>query len=79
MTPTSRLTNRERQILTLIARGHTNYEICHRLGIRYTTVKNHITNIFQKLHTDTRTAAVMVALHRREIQLPALRDIPRRY
>jgi len=56
------LTDREIEILRLIALGGTNKEIAHKLGITEKTVKNHLTNIFQTLHVNNRTQAAIYAL-----------------
>ena len=55
------LTARERQVLDLIARGATNPLIAHRLGISHKTVRNHVTNIFGKLHVADRAQAIVRA------------------
>lgn len=55
------LTDREREILDLIASGHSNPVISNRLGISDKTVRNHITNIFSKLQVTDRVQAVMRA------------------
>jgi DNA-binding NarL/FixJ family response regulator len=49
------LTPRQRQVLNLIARGHTNKEIARLLGISQRTVKFHVAAIFQRLRTSNRT------------------------
>ena len=51
------LTEREREILTLIASGMTNQEISDQLTIEVGTVKNHIHNIFDKLNVSSRKDA----------------------
>lgn len=56
------LTEREKEILRLIALGGTNKEIAHKLGITEKTVKNHISNIFQILHVNNRTQAALYVL-----------------
>ncbi|MEI3611163.1 response regulator transcription factor [Pseudogracilibacillus sp. SO30301A] len=48
------LSTREREILTLVANGLTNKEISFRLEISEYTVKNHLKNLFQKLHLNNR-------------------------
>ncbi len=48
------LSTREREILTLVANGLTNKEISTRLEISEYTVKNHLKNLFQKLHLNNR-------------------------
>ncbi|HKF36420.1 MAG TPA: response regulator transcription factor [Ktedonobacteraceae bacterium] len=58
------LTNREREILRLIARGATNREVADALVISEGTVKNHLSNIFSRLGLRDRTQAVMYARER---------------
>lgn len=54
--PTQRtnLTQREQEILTLVAQGYSNKEIAQQLIISEYTVKNHLKNIMQKLHLNNR-------------------------
>ena len=52
------MTEREREILDLMARGEPNPVIARRLGIRPKTVRNHVSNIFTKLGVDDRTEAI---------------------
>lgn len=59
------LTEREKEVLRLIALGGTNKEIANKLGITEKTVKNHISNIFQTLHVNNRTKAALYALCRK--------------
>lgn len=56
------LTPRERDVLRLMAEGHTNDEIATRLFITPKTARNHTTSILQKLGVKTRTQAVVLAL-----------------
>jgi len=56
------LTEREKEILRLIALGGANKEIARKLGISEKTVKNHISNIFQTLHVNNRTQAALYVL-----------------
>ncbi len=56
------LTERERQVLTLVGKGYGNTEIASQLSISEKTVKNHIANIFSKLHVYDRTQAVLYAI-----------------
>lgn len=68
-TPGSDLTQRERELLGLMAQGLANQEISNRLGIAMPTVKFHVTNILAKLHADNRTEAVLTALKFRLVTL----------
>jgi DNA-binding NarL/FixJ family response regulator len=57
--PVSRpLTEREKQILDLMRRGHKNREIAGELCIAESTVHKHVQNIFEKLHARNRTEAI---------------------
>jgi len=56
------LTPRERDVLALMIEGLHNGEIGDRLGISRSTVKNHVSSILSKLHTDSRTHAVALAV-----------------
>ncbi len=60
------LTDREREILTLVAQGLTNREIAQRLFLAEGTIKNYVTNILQKIGVRDRTQA---ALRARELGL----------
>ena len=53
----NRLTDREREVLDLLAQGLTNKEIAERLVITTNTVKRHLKAIFEKLNVHTRSAA----------------------
>jgi RNA polymerase sigma factor (sigma-70 family) len=53
----SKLTDREREVLDLLAQGLTNKEIAERLVITTNTVKRHLKAIFEKLNVHTRSAA----------------------
>jgi DNA-binding NarL/FixJ family response regulator len=55
------LTDREREVLTLIARGQSNTEIYHALGMAASTVKNHVTSLFAKIGVRDRAQAVIIA------------------
>jgi NarL family two-component system response regulator LiaR len=61
-TPGHDLTDRERELLGLMAQGFSNQEIATALSIAVPTVKYHVTNILTKLHANNRTEAVLTAL-----------------
>lgn len=63
------LSNREVEVLQLVARGHANKEIAAQLMITEATVKTHLAHIFQKLAVNDRTEAVTAALQRGIIKL----------
>jgi len=56
------LTPREIEILQHVAEGLANKEIAHKLSISERTVKNHLSNIMEKLHVNSRTQAAVYAL-----------------
>jgi DNA-binding NarL/FixJ family response regulator len=56
------LTNRERDVLDLIARGYTNAEIAERLGLSPKTVSNNISNVLLKLQAVDRAKLMLMAL-----------------
>lgn len=55
------LSDREREILDLVAQHYTNVEIAERLSISPKTVRNHVSNIFTKLRVADRAQAIMRA------------------
>ncbi len=57
-TPTANLTEREDEILRLIARGARDREIAQQLFISESTVKKHVQNVLRKLHARNRVEAV---------------------
>lgn len=59
--PVITLSQRETEILTLLATGATNREMAQRLFISESTVKTHLVHIYSKLGVDNRTAAVATA------------------
>jgi DNA-binding NarL/FixJ family response regulator len=65
------LSEREREVLQLIAQGASNKEIADRLVISGKTVSNHITNIFGKLQVADRAAAILRAREAGLGQAPA--------
>jgi NarL family two-component system response regulator LiaR len=64
------LTEREREILALIAQGLSNNAISAKLFITVPTVKFHTTNILSKLGVESRTEAVLVAIKHRLVPMP---------
>lgn len=59
--PFAELSEREHEILELIARGHKNNEIANRLVLSEKTVRNHVSNIMSKLQVTDRTQAILRA------------------
>ena len=57
-----KLTNRELEVLRLLAQGKSTVEVSETLYISQRTTSTHITNILGKLDVDSRTAAVALAL-----------------
>jgi len=57
------LTQKEQQILKLVAGGFSNKEIASTIFLAEGTVKNHVSNILAKLNTRDRTRAVLIALN----------------
>lgn len=57
------LTGREAEVLQLLARGRSNKEIARTLQVSEDTVKSHVGHIFAKLGVQSRTQAVLSALH----------------
>jgi two-component system, NarL family, response regulator LiaR len=55
------MTNREQEILLLIAQGMSNQEIADELFITLKTVKTHVSNILAKLEVEDRTQAAIYA------------------
>jgi DNA-binding NarL/FixJ family response regulator len=53
------LTNRERDILRLLAKGYLYKEIAAELGISMSTVRTHVSAVYEKLHVQSRTEAAM--------------------
>ncbi len=65
-----RLTEREMDVLRLVAKGLNNREIARRLTISENTVKNHVRNILEKLQLHSRMEAVMYAFKEKLLELP---------
>lgn len=60
--PISPLTSREKEILTLVAKGESNADIARKLFVREVTVKTHLNSIYKKLNVDNRVQAVLLAM-----------------
>jgi len=58
------LTDREREVIRLVARGCSNHEIAQSLVISEKTVKTHLTNIFDKLKVNNRFKAALLIMER---------------
>jgi DNA-binding NarL/FixJ family response regulator len=68
--PTPRLTERELEVLRLVAQGLNNREIAKQLFISENTVKNHVRNILEKLQLHSRMEAVMYAVREKLLDIP---------
>ncbi len=68
--PTPRLTDRELEVLRLVATGLNNREVAKQLFISENTVKNHVRNILEKLQLHSRMEAVMYAVREKLLDLP---------
>src|SRR5450755_1103945 len=66
--PAPKLTDREMQVLKLVARGMNNRDIAKELFISENTVKNHVRNILEKLQIHSRMEAVMIAVREKLIE-----------
>lgn len=62
------LTQREVEVLQLVAKGASNREIANQLGIAENTVKNHLRNILDKLHLENRVQAATYAFREGLVQ-----------
>jgi two-component system NarL family response regulator len=67
--PTPRLTDRELEVLKLVAEGMSNREIAGELYISENTVKNHVRNILEKLHLHSRMEAVVYAVREKLLDI----------
>jgi DNA-binding CsgD family transcriptional regulator len=59
--PPAQLTGRQRQVLSLVRRGHTNAQVARRLGVTAGTVRAHLEDIYARLDVHSRTEAVRAA------------------
>jgi DNA-binding NarL/FixJ family response regulator len=60
--PMGTLSERETEVLVLVARGLSNYQIAHEMHLAEATVKRHLANIYQKVGVRSRSEATRVAL-----------------
>ena len=67
--PTPRLTEREMEVLKLVAKGMNNRDIAKQLFISENTVKNHIRNILEKLQLHSRMEAVVYAVREKLLEI----------
>ncbi|MHB8510892.1 MAG: response regulator [Actinomycetota bacterium] len=67
--PQPRLTDREMEVLQLVAQGRNNRDIAKELFISENTVKNHIRNILEKLHLHSRMEAVVYAVREKLLEI----------
>ena len=67
--PSPRLTEREMEVLTLVAQGLNNRDIARELYISENTVKNHVRNILEKLHLHSRMEAVVYAVKEKLLEI----------
>ena len=68
--PALRLTDRELEVLRLVAKGLNNREVAKELFISENTVKNHVRNILEKLQLHSRMEAIMYAMREKLLDLP---------
>jgi len=68
------LTERELEVLRLVAQGMANKDIARELFISENTVKNHVRNILEKLHLHSRMEAVVYAVRENLLDLPKLNE-----
>ncbi|MGN6599360.1 MAG: response regulator [Actinomycetes bacterium] len=67
--PAPRLTDRELEVLKLVARGLNNRDIAKELFISENTVKNHVRNILEKLQLHSRMEAVVYAVREKLLEI----------
>lgn len=63
------LTPREKEIFTLLIQNYSTKQIALKLGISEKTVRNHISNVIQKLGVDSRIQAVFELIRLKELSL----------
>ena len=65
----SLLTKREREVFTLLVQNYSTRDIAEELFISEKTVRNHISNVMQKLEVESRTSAVIELIKLGEIEI----------
>jgi DNA-binding CsgD family transcriptional regulator/N-acetylneuraminic acid mutarotase len=68
------LSEREMEILQLVATGATNQQVAQKLVISVNTVKVHLRNVYSKLDVGSRTEATMVAIREGWVDVPGMED-----
>ena len=63
------LTRRELEILKLLASGSANKQLAYKLQISDKTVRNHVSNMYEKLNISDRSQAVMYAVRRGLVEI----------
>jgi DNA-binding NarL/FixJ family response regulator len=69
LVPAPRLTDRELEVLKLVATGMNNRDIAKELFISENTVKNHVRNILEKLQLHSRMEAVVYAMREKILEI----------
>ena len=64
------MTDREKQVVELICKGMKNKGIAEKLFITETTVRHHLTSVFNKLEVESRLELVIYAFKHRLVKLP---------
>ena len=57
------LSKRETEVLLLVAQGLSNKEIAYRMDVSIRTIHSHLASLFAKLKVNSRTQAVLLAVH----------------
>lgn len=70
------LTEREKELLQLVATGVTNRKVARQLSISVNTVKVHLRNIYTKLGAESRTEATMIAVREKWVTLEGAEEAP---
>ena len=60
--PVETLTQREKEVLSLVAKGASNHDIAEKLFLKEVTVKTHLNSVFKKLKVANRTQAVLLGM-----------------